>query len=169
MLPRFACAARCLLPACQRDVLPVGGHALLASGGRRLNLRARFLAIRAAGRHVYFEQIRVLKAGSNVAGCARVPRCTALNMVAWNNGTRPRSRLYAVLQRVNVALVAVPCAGRRSRSRVRVRVARTGPCGRVSVTVRGLRNVGARLDCWPVFGTGGNDQQRQAWAFVPRR
>jgi hypothetical protein len=24
-------------------------------------------------------------------------------------------------------------------------------------------------DRWPVFGTGGNDQQRQAWAFVPRR
>ena len=139
------------------------------SGGRRSNLRVRVLAARAAGRHVYFEQIRVLKAGSNVAGYACVPRCTALNMVAWNNGTRPRSRLYAVPQRVNVALAAVPCAGRRSRSRIRVRVVRSTPCGCDSVTVRGLRIVGTNLGCWPVFGTGGNDQQRQAWAFVPRR
>ena len=104
-----------------------------------------------------------------MAGYARVPRRTALNMVAWNNGTRPRSRLYAVLQRVNVALVAVPCAGRRSGPRIRVRVARSTLRSCDSVNVRGLRTVGNHLDCWSVFGTGGNDQQRQAWAFVPRR
>ena len=168
MQPRSACAARCLLPACQRDVLPVGGHALLGVAAA-VQICVYGSSTRAAGRHVYFEQIRVLKAGSNVAGCACVLRCTALNMVAWNNGTRPRSRLYAVLQRVNVALVAVPCAGCRSRSRIRVRVARSSLRGCVSVTVRGLRIVGANLGCWSVFGTGGNDQQRQAWAFVPRR
>jgi hypothetical protein len=72
-------------------------------------------------RHVYFEQIRVLKAGSKqavVRPSGRWAVLTAMNMVAWNNGIRPRSRLYAVTtQRVE----SLP-----SRRRLRARVACRG-------------------------------------------
>lgn len=33
----------------------------------------------------------------------------------------------------------------------------------------GIQAVILGPDRWPVFGIGGNDQQRQTWAFVPRR
>lgn len=77
--------------------------------------------------------------------------------------------LYALRAR-EVALAALPCAGCRSGPRVRVRAARYRPFAAYVGHRRGLRNVvSVYPGRWSVFGTGGNDQQRQAWAFVPRR
>jgi hypothetical protein len=50
-----------------RDLVLVAQVAAAVSNPVRAELPRGVL--RTAGRHVYFEQIRVLKAGSNVAGC----------------------------------------------------------------------------------------------------
>jgi len=173
--PRFR--ARPALRPVERGARPVGlGNAaavkiLSASAGRVSRSREPARSAR-AGRHVYFEQIRVLKAGSIVAGGGAsrvVARRTALNMVAWNNGTGPRSRPLrspSARSRPRGASVRGSPAGA-PRSRPRRRLPPSAAYVRLR---RGLRNVvSANPGRWSVFGTGGNDRQRQAWAFVPRR